>query len=178
MDVLVGYATAHGSTEGVADRIAARLRASGAKVTLAKLVDIDDVGPFDATIIGSAVHSGQWLPEAELFVDAHASALAARPTWLFSVCSVGETNSFFSERVGGYLTKARKDSKPLSRWLALFGADHHRYFTGMVQRGDWPGLGTLFLRAMGGSFGDHRDWADIEAWADSIGLVLAPEDKG
>lgn len=177
MDVLVAYATAHGSTEGIAERIAASLRAIGTQVTLAKLVDIDDIGRFDAAIVGSAVHSGKWLPEAELFVEQHASALAARPTWLFSVCSVGESNSFFSERVGRYMAKRRKDSEALSRWRALIGADHHRYFSGVVQRGDWSGLGTLFLRVMGGTYGDHRDWSDIEAWADSIGRELGQPDE-
>jgi menaquinone-dependent protoporphyrinogen oxidase len=168
MEVLVGYATAHGSTEGIAERIAARLRGRGAEVTLAELPADEDVEPFGAVVIGSAVHSGDWLPEAETFVDGHSRALAERETWLFSVCSLGESSSFFPERVARFMAKQRKDGKQLARWRLLIGDGHHRYFAGAVERGHWSRLGDLFLRAFGGTFGDHRDWADIDAWADSI----------
>jgi menaquinone-dependent protoporphyrinogen oxidase len=168
MDVIVGYATAHGSTAGVAERIAARLRARGAEVTLAEVTEIEDVGHFGAVVLGSAVHSGDWLPEAERFVDGHARALAGRETWLFSVCALGDSNSFFPERVARFLAKRRKDGKQLARWRPMIGEGRHRYFSGAVEKGHWNRVGDLFLRALGGTFGDHRDWDDIDAWADSI----------
>jgi menaquinone-dependent protoporphyrinogen oxidase len=168
MDVLVGYATAHGSTAEVAERIATGLRARGASVTLAVAAAVDDVERFEAAVLGSAVHSGDWLTDAEQFVDRNAAALAERKTWLFSVCSLGETTSFFPDGVTRFMTKRRTDSKQLARWRSLIGEGHHRYFAGVVERGQWSRIGDLFLRVMGGKFGDHRDWADIDAWADSI----------
>ena len=147
MDVLVGYATAHGSTKGVAERIAARLRGRGAEVTLAELPVAEDIERYGAVVLGSAIHSGDWLPEAEQFVDSHARALAGRETWLFSVCSLGDSNSFFPERVARFMSKQRKDGKQLARWRLLIGEGHHRYFVGAVERGHWSRLGDLFLRA-------------------------------
>lgn len=178
MDVIVGYATVHGSTTGVAERIAGQLRAAGARATVAALVDIGDVDRFDAAILGSAIHSGKWLPEAERFVDNWAMSLAERPTWLFSVCSVGDSNSFFPDRVGSFIGARRKDSKSLSRWRGLTRMEEHRYFSGAIEAGQWGRLGNLFLRVFGGTYGDHRDWADIDLWAGSIAKSLMELDEG
>ncbi|HVX42699.1 MAG TPA: hypothetical protein VHC49_02380, partial [Mycobacteriales bacterium] len=44
----------------------------------------------------------------------------------------------------------------------------HRDFAGVVEAGHWPPAGRLIFRLFTGRFGDHRDWADIEAWARMI----------
>ncbi|WP_222269850.1 flavodoxin domain-containing protein [Modestobacter marinus] len=75
---LVGHASAAGSTRGVADRIAARLRAGGVAVTCAPLsadLDPDDHG---AWVVGSAVHGMAWLPAAVGFLQ-RAASVPARP---------------------------------------------------------------------------------------------------
>jgi menaquinone-dependent protoporphyrinogen oxidase len=172
MDVLVGFASDHGSTKGVAERIASRLRNEGFEVDLRPIDGIDALDCYHAVVLGSAIHNQAWLPRAAKFIDDNAAGLASRPTWLFSVSSVGDTNSFFGPRVTRWIQRSRQEPKGVTRLLALVGARAHRNFTGAVERGHWNVLGTVFLRTLGGTFGDHRDWADIDAWASALGQQL------
>jgi menaquinone-dependent protoporphyrinogen oxidase len=91
--VLVTCASPHGSTQGIAERIAARLRAGGISVDCAPVQHVQDVqdaqdvqdvqdvqdaqevrgvADYDAVIVGSAIHDQAWLPEASQFVAATA----------------------------------------------------------------------------------------------------------
>ena len=38
--------------------------------------------------------------------------------------------------------------------------------------GEWPFWSRVFFHAVGGRFGDHRDWLTIDAWADRIAVAL------
>ena len=170
MTVLVAYATAHGSTKGVAQAIARRLAAAGVAVDLCAADDVDDVHGYDAVVLGSAIHNGRWLtPASRLLtkIDGH----SRQPLWLFSVCTVGETSSFLGRRLSGMARRARK----LPPEVAVTGASH-RFFAGAVERSHWSRLGRLFFLATGGRYGDHRDWADIERWASAIAAALASND--
>jgi hypothetical protein len=63
-NVLVAYASARGSTRGIAERIAARLSDRGARVEVRSVDDVDDIVVYDTVIIASAVYSQSWLPNA------------------------------------------------------------------------------------------------------------------
>ena len=91
MTVLVVYASRHGATEGIAARIAARLADSGAAVDLRRVDQVEALDAYDAVVFGAPVYDQSWPPEADRFVTAHRDALAARPLWLFSVGSFGDT---------------------------------------------------------------------------------------
>ncbi|MFC5889946.1 MULTISPECIES: flavodoxin domain-containing protein [Kitasatospora] len=75
MRVLVGYAGEHGSTRGIAERIAAGLRRHGHHVVVMSLVPLGpslvledtELEDLDAAVLGSAVHDGRWLPAAVEF---------------------------------------------------------------------------------------------------------------
>ena len=62
--VLVVYASAHGSTQEIAEYITARLAGSGLRVQAHSVVDAPDPAAFDAVVIGSAIHDRAWLPGA------------------------------------------------------------------------------------------------------------------
>ena len=53
-NVLVAYASARGSTRGIAERIAARLSDRGARVEVRSVDDVDDIVVYDTVIIASA----------------------------------------------------------------------------------------------------------------------------
>ena len=77
--VLVAYATRHGSTRGVAERIASRLEGAGRRVELRSADAAGDVSGYDAVVFGSPVYDGSWPPEAEAFVQGNARrSLTAR----------------------------------------------------------------------------------------------------
>ena len=85
--VLVGYATAAGSTAGIAERIAATLRETGADVTCRPVGPDLDPAAFDVLVVGSAVHNMAWLRPALDFLG-RIPADGNRPTWCFSVGGV------------------------------------------------------------------------------------------
>src|SRR5689334_12861824 len=89
MRVLVAYATRHGATRGIAQRIGERLTAAGLDVTVAAAASVDDVRGYDAFVIGGATYLGRWLKPLDAFVRRHRAALAEAPVWLFSSGPLG-----------------------------------------------------------------------------------------
>ncbi len=172
MTILVAFASTHGSTRGVAERLASSLAAHGLTAEARAVIDVEDVGGYDGFILGSAVHNQRWLPEAAAFVRAHRAALASHPLWLFSVSSVGDEESFFPPAVARWLRRMRGEFSEIQRYRVALNARGHRNFAGAVETTHWSAIGNLFLRALGGSFGDHRNWTAIEAWAAQIGVEL------
>ncbi|MFP5346007.1 MAG: flavodoxin domain-containing protein [Actinomycetes bacterium] len=171
MKALVAYASEHGSTGAVAQRIAERLRERGVD---ADVKDVDEgrtSRAYDAVVLGSAVHGAQWLPQALQFLDRNQEWLADKPLWLFSV---------------GLQPGARRHRGPFARMIAgaappvplpYARAHHvveHRAFAGVLTPdATRPGEGVL-LRLLGARFGDFRDWHAIDGWADGIaGSLLA-----
>jgi menaquinone-dependent protoporphyrinogen oxidase len=174
MTVLVLYATAHGSTQGIAERVAQRLNDKGHDAVARPVNVPDGLADARAVVVGSAVHHGQWLADADDLLRRYTSRLRDRPVWLFSVCSVGERSSYFGPRVTTFLRQRRDAHLPLAqreRLASVDPVDHHD-FAGAVGRRGWGRAGTLLLRALGGTTGDHRDWAEVEAWADTIAEQL------
>jgi menaquinone-dependent protoporphyrinogen oxidase len=165
MTVLVVYASRRGSTEGIAARIAARLEGSGAAVDLRRVDQVEALDAYDAVVFGAPVYDQSWPPEADRFVNGHRDALAARPLWLFSVGSFGDT-----KRLIGPLTL--KEPKSIAQVRAAIRPHEYRVFQGVIRKHQWPLWSRLVFHAFGGRFGDHRDWPVIDAWADQIALAL------
>jgi len=170
MTILIGYATEHGSTRGVAERIGTRLTDAGLDVDVLPLSAVIDLNAYDAVILGSAIHDGTWLPDAAEYVTRHRTALVRGPLWLFSVGLLGERTSVFPGWVARSLRqlRSRHESDALV-WLRTSVAPiGHRYFTGVIEREHWPVIGRVMFALMGGRYGDHRDWFGIDAWADEV----------
>ena len=163
---LVAYATRGGSTREIAGRIAGRIEARGGLVAVRPAGEVDDLAPYAAVVLGSAVQNGRWLPEVDAFVRRHGGALAERPTWLFSVGSFGDRRRIIGPMIKG-------EPKNIDAIRDLVCPRDYRVFAGVIDVSSWPWYGRLFLRLFGGRPGDNRDWADIEAWADGIGRALA-----
>jgi menaquinone-dependent protoporphyrinogen oxidase len=169
MNVLIAYATARGSTEGIAQRIATRLAAGGHVATARPAAVVEDIEPYDAFILGSAVHDQAWLPEAVDFARRYAAALAAKPVWLFSV---GSRDSLRGP-IGGRMAAHYPEPRQVPGIRAQVRARDHQIFTGVIDREAYPLGARIIMRAMGGRYGDFRDWPRIEAWADEITRALA-----
>ena len=82
--VLVGYATAGGSTQSIAERIADVLRDAGLTVVCRPVGPDLEPGAFDAVVVGSAVHGMAWLRPAVEFLS-RLPAGEAPSLWCFSV---------------------------------------------------------------------------------------------
>ncbi|WAL44658.1 flavodoxin domain-containing protein [Rhodococcus pyridinivorans] len=179
MSVLIGYATARGSTREIAERIAAGLESRGA-VELRALGDIASVRTYEALVVGSAIHNGQWLPEASDAIHRLCAEPVGRPVWAFSVSSVGATSTILSPRVAAYLRRVTPEPRAVQNLRSVADVRDHRFFAGVIASGDWAGIGRIVFRLMGGHYGDARDWVDVDAWTERIreGLVETPRDQG
>jgi menaquinone-dependent protoporphyrinogen oxidase len=162
--VLVGYATADGSTAGVAGRIADRIRDGGCAV------DCLQVGPqvaprgYDAVVLGSAVHGMAWLPPAVEILDRVPETV---PTWFFSVGGLRPRGPITRRLASREVTRVERGFPP-----ALRGR-RHRLFAGVVRMAGSAWWARLLRRLAGGRDGDHRDWAAIDAWGREIAAQLA-----
>ncbi|WP_030270927.1 flavodoxin domain-containing protein [Streptomyces sp. NRRL B-24484] len=167
MLVFVGCASAYGSTRRIAERIARQLRSDGHDTVLRPLDRAAGLPGCDAAVLGSAVHGGRWLPDAVEFVRRNAGALAARPVGLFSVSLVGERSSAFPSPVARGLRrlKARSASELPADLLAAIAPVGRHDFAGAVAPEHWPATGRLVFRLMGGRYGEHTDWDEVDAWA-------------
>jgi menaquinone-dependent protoporphyrinogen oxidase len=159
MKILVAYASKHGSTTGIAGRVAEKLRASGHEVDLGAVGEVADVGTYDGYVIGSAVYYGGWMKEATAFVESNTAWLARRPVWLFSSGPVGPAAPADPKE----LPAIREAIKPLD----------HRVFYGALDRHHLSVGERIVVSAVKAPDGDYRDWREIGAWADEIARELA-----
>ena len=169
MKVLVAYTTAYGAARGVAERIAQRLTEAGHDADLRDLAEPVDPSDYAAIVLGSSVHNGQWLAPAARFADLHRALLAGKPAWLFSVQTIGATSAMISARLAGWVRPKMKEPKVAAALRATANVREYRAFAGAIAPEQWPGpLGRVVFRLTGGRYGDHRDWADIDAFAARI----------
>ena len=89
MKVLVAYATRHGATQGIAERIGSVLERKELEVIVRPVHEIRDLDGYDAVVLGSAAYMYHWLPDANEFVRHHRAKLASKPIWLFSSGPIG-----------------------------------------------------------------------------------------
>lgn len=165
MLVMIGYASAHGSTEEIARRMADRLHAYGHSVDVRPLdKPMEALVLYDAFILGSAVHGGAWLRKATDFATREADILSRRPVWLFSVG--------VARVLGGRFASARKVPKGIPDIARETGARDHHLFAGAIQPSHLPVFGRFLYRTMGGRYGDFRDWVEVDDWAEGIAAQL------
>lgn len=163
--VLVSYASAHGSTRGIAERIAARIGEHGHRVDLRPADLVDRFDEYDAVVFGSAVYDQSWLPEADEFVRRARGELARRPTWLFSVGAFGDR-----KRVLGPLVS--REPRNIAEVRQAVNPRDYRVFAGVIERHQWPFLSRQLFHLFGGRMGDNRDWPGIDAWGEVIAEAL------
>lgn len=172
MIAVVVYASSNGSTRGIAERIVTRLRLRHLAAVAREVSEDLEIRGVDAVVVGSAVHGGKWLPEASHFVFTNAKALRQRSTWFFSVSTVGDEESMFPSFVANRLRALRKETGEMRSLREAAAARGNRNFAGAIAADDWPVLGRAFFRALGGRYGDHRNWRAIDTYADGIATEL------
>ena len=178
MKVLVAYASRHGATRGIAERVAQTLERRAIDVTVQQAEHAGSIASYDAVVVGSAAYNHHWLKEATRFVQRNRAILASRPVWLFSSGPIGTdvvdpkgrdvVEASVPREFGEFATIHPRDRR------VFFGAyDPDAKPIGLVER-----LGAPFMRmsAIRDSMpsGDFRDWPAIDAWAEGIARDLQP----
>jgi menaquinone-dependent protoporphyrinogen oxidase len=166
IEVLVAFASCHGATRGVAERIYVRLHDAGLEVELRGVEDLAALPAGCPVVFGSPVYDQRWPPEADAFVRRNLHELAERDLWLFSVGTFGDRR----RGIGRLMIREPRGIDELRE--ALRPRDY-RVFAGVIRRAQWPLPSRMLYHAFGGRLGDNRDWDDIDAWADGIGRSLS-----
>jgi menaquinone-dependent protoporphyrinogen oxidase len=155
-----------GSTRGIAERIGARLDASGLDVHVASAAGLGELPAADAYVVGSGVYGQHWMKEAAELVKRSKAALSARPVWLFSVGPVGQ----WAKSINPI------EPKEMAGFRRSIGPVDHRVFAGALDRATLDGSDLSAVeRLVSRKFmpeGDWRDWTAIDTWADSIARRL------
>lgn len=183
-NVQVVYASRHGGTAGIAERIADVLRRQGADVVLVDAAAQPNPGGYDAYVIGSGVYIGHWLNEAIEFLDRFQSTLATKPVWLFSSgplphsSKTGEEKDAVTQALGPEDGPGSGGRKKIEALEAVIHPRDHRVFLGAFDPADPPkSMQERLVRLMPAArkvlpTGDYREWDTIEAWASEIGQEL------
>src|SRR5512141_346857 len=66
--ILLAYASRFGSTQEVAESIAAALREGGLAVDLQPMQEVKALDRYDAVVLGAAIYNAKWHAEAHRFV--------------------------------------------------------------------------------------------------------------
>ena len=82
---LVVYASTHGQTAKIAERIGETLRREGHDVSVEPFGSADAPTGYDSVVAGASLHNGRHQHEAVDWVRAHAVTLNAMPSAFFSV---------------------------------------------------------------------------------------------
>ena len=161
--ILVAYASANGSTGGVAETIGQTLAESGAAVDIRPVKSVASLDGYHSVVLGSAIHGGKWLPEAVDFLQANRETLRKLPTAFFLVCMLlakpDEKNLQFVEQ---YLAEEQALIKPLDvgRFAGALFPEKHPFLNRLGLR--------IFLGYLGVKAGDYRSPDAIRSWAAGI----------
>jgi len=162
--VLVGFVTTYGSTQEVAEAIAATLRECGLEVDCQPANKVRSLEGYAGVVLGAPLYMFRWHKDALRFLSRHREAFTERPVAVFAL---GPTHDPYDE-------KEWQDSRAqLDKELAKF-----------------PWLTPVALEMFGGKYdpaklrfpikllagkepaSDIRDWTSIRAWASSLAVKL------
>ena len=166
--VLVAYATKHGATAEIADKIGEVLRQAGLQTDMLPADRAGDLSPYKAVVLGSAVYIGQWQKKAATFLRANEKALAERPVWLFSSGPTGEGDPV-------QLTKGWRFPIALQPIADRIHARDIAIFHGALDPKKLNLIEKWMIKNVKAPLGDFRDWNAINAWASAIADALRRE---
>ena len=164
--VLVGYATRYGSTQEVAEAVAAALREGGLEVDLQAVRQVRSPETYGAVVLGAPLFMFRLHKDARRFLSRHRKALTERPVAIFALGPVHDPH----DEAEWQDSRAQLD-KELARhpWLTPVAIE---VFGGKYDPEKLRFPISLFAGEEPAS--DLRDWAAIRAWARDVAAKLAP----
>lgn len=162
----MGYATRYGSTQEVAETVAATLRECGFEVDVQPLRKVGTLAKYNGIVLGAPLFMFHWHKDALDFLSRHRRDLMERPVAVFVIGPVHDPHDEKEwEASRSQLDKALAKHpwfKPIA--LEMFGGKY-----------DPAKLGFL-LKKMAGKepASDIRDWTTIRAWVRELAAKLEP----
>ncbi len=160
--VLIAYATRTNTTRGVAEAVGTTLQDPDVVVDVRNVKEIQDVGGYDAVVLGSGIRAGQLYGEVVKFVEKHRARLVDVPVAYFVVClTMNDPTEENCETVDAYLDPLREqfpEVEPVNVGLFAGALDYNELALPL----------KMIMRMMKAEAGDYRDWDAIRAWADAL----------
>jgi menaquinone-dependent protoporphyrinogen oxidase len=159
--VLVTYASKHGSTAEVAEKIAEVLSTSGIKTEVHPVVEVNDLQKYNIVVLGSAVYIGKWRKEAVHFLKKRKQELASKNVWIFSTGPTGEGDPV-------ELLKGWKYPDSLKTVIEEIDPEDITVFHGAVDESKLNKMEKMAIKMVKAPVGDFRDWKAVQQWAAGI----------
>lgn len=190
--ILIAYATQSGSTAEVAECIGKEMSQNGARVDVSPIKDADDIGAYDAVIVGGPMIMG-WHREAVQFMQRNQSTLSRVPVACFlTALSLTETETGFDSipvyqdpslakppKNAGKLSFKEKYATVTSYLQPVLDKSPQvkpvsaAFFAGKLDWSKLDLLSRLFVQVIiGAKPGDYRNWGAIRAWAAGLRRML------
>ena len=168
-NILVAYASKHGATKEIAEKIGEVLLQSGKQVDVLPVGAVKNLTSYQAVILGSAIYIGKWPKEAVRFLRANEKSLAERLVWLFSSGPTGMGDPL-------ELVEGQRFPAPL---LGIINRIHPRdivVFHGFNNPAKLNIVEKWALRSIAKKpLGDFRDWNAIAKWASGMAFAMKEE---
>lgn len=170
--ILVAYSTKYGSTREVAEAIAGTFRAAALPVYVQPAREVRTLEGYRAVVLGTALRIGHWYKDTDGFLAQHRAALGTLPVAVFAL---GPTQGS-PEDADWKACRASFDQELATKapWLEPVAAE---MFGGRFDPAALRGLDRLLtlmpaspLKGMPAT--DARDFAAIQAWAESVATKL------
>lgn len=164
--ILVAYASRYGTTGGVAEAIGRTLCDAGFDVDTRLVKHVDDVSPYRAVVLGSAINRASWLPEAIEFAERNSETLKGLPVAYFLTCitlyrDTAETRKIAQSYMEPVL-KAAPAVRPVDSGFFVGALDYStmNMVVRMVMKSK--------MKEKGVPEGDFRNWNAITSWAKGL----------
>jgi menaquinone-dependent protoporphyrinogen oxidase len=164
--ILVVYASKHGHTAKVAERLAEAARADGADVVVRDVASAADadLADFEVVVVGGSIHAGHHQRDLVDWAAARAAALAAMPSACFTVClTVADDTDESHDATRRY----HDEFVAATGWSPAVAAT----FAGALQYREYDHATRLLMRLLMRRGGhptdtsrdyDYTDWAAVE----------------
>lgn len=155
--ILVGYASRYGSTQEVAEGIAATLREHGLAVDLKLAQDVRSMEGYHAVVLGAPLFMFHWHKDALKFLSRHHKALMELPVAVFVLGPVHDPHDEQEWKSSSDQIKKELEKFP---WLTPAALE---MFGGKYDPSKLRFPLSTFAGAEPAS--DIRDWDAVRAWA-------------
>ncbi len=164
--ILVGFATQYGSTQQVAEQVAATLREHGLEVDLQPVRQVRSLEKYRAVVLGAPIYMFHWHKEALGFLSRHRTTIAQRPVAIFALGPIHSEEKEFQE------ARAQLD-KELAKfpWLVPVALE---IFGGKLEPAKFRFPHNLIPAMKNMPASDIRDWTAVHTWASNLATRLQP----